>query len=78
MSDRICIASGQTKQTRISSEDMLARCGSCGNGCGGGYPSAAWSYWKNTGVVTGWLHNDKTWCQSYAFPPCDHHTTGKY
>ena len=78
MSDRICIASGQTLQTRISSEDMLACCGSCGNGCNGGYPAAAWSYWKNTGVVTGWLYNDTTRCSAYAFPPCDHHTTGKY
>lgn len=78
MSDRICIASGQKLQTRISAEDMLACCGACGNGCGGGYPSAAWNYWKGTGVVTGWLYNDKSWCQSYAFPPCDHHTTGKY
>lgn len=79
MSDRICIASNQTLQTRISSEDLLTCCGiSCGNGCNGGYPSAAWNYFKRTGIVTGHLYDDKTWCSSYAFPPCDHHTTGKY
>lgn len=79
MSDRICIASNQTLQTRISSEDLLTCCGiTCGNGCNGGYPSGAWGYWKRTGIVTGWLHNDKNWCQPYTFAPCDHHTTGKY
>ena len=79
MSDRVCIASGQTVQTRISAEDILSCCGiSCGNGCNGGYPSGAFNYWKNTGVVTGWLYQTKNWCYPYAFAPCDHHTTGKY
>lgn len=74
MSDRICIQSGQKDQTRISSEDLLTCCGSCGMGCNGGYPSAAWSYFKSQGIVTGWLYNDSKWCQPYAFAPCDHHT----
>lgn len=79
MSDRICIASGQKLQTRISSEDLLTCCGfSCGNGCNGGYPSAAWNFWKKTGLVTGDLHDDKKWCMPYTFAPCDHHTTGRY
>jgi cathepsin B len=79
MSDRICIASNQTLQTRISAEDLLTCCGfSCGNGCNGGYPSAAWSYWKNTGLVTGWLYNTTEWCLPYSFPNCDHHVSGKY
>jgi cathepsin B len=79
MSDRICIASNQTLQTRISAEDLLTCCGtSCGNGCNGGYLSGAWNYFKRAGLVTGWLYNDKTYCQSYFFAPCDHHTTGKY
>lgn len=79
MSDRICIASNQTLQVRISSEDLLTCCGlSCGNGCNGGYPSGAWNYFHKTGIVTGWLHNTSNWCQPYTFAPCDHHTTGKY
>jgi len=79
MSDRICIASGQKLQTRISAENLLSCCGfSCGQGCGGGYLEAAWSFFKNTGLVTGWLYNTTGWCQPYSLPPCDHHTTGKY
>lgn len=66
-------------QTRISAENLLACCGfSCGSGCNGGYPEAAWSYWKNTGLVTGWLYNTSNFCQPYTLAPCDHHTTGKY
>jgi len=75
MSDRICIASGQTDQTRISTEDLLDCCYSCGMGCNGGYPSAAWSYFKNTGLVTGGLYDDKTYCKPYSMAPCAHHTT---
>lgn len=79
MSDRICVASGQKLQTRISAENLLSCCGfSCGNGCNGGYPEAAWSFYKNTGLVTGWLYNTSNYCQPYSLPPCDHHTTGKY
>jgi len=79
MSDRICISSGQTLQTRISAEDLLTCCGfSCGDGCNGGYPSAAWSYWKNTGLVTGWLYNTTGWCLPYSLANCDHHVSGKY
>lgn len=79
ISDRICIKSNQTLQTRISSEDLLTCCGiSCGNGCNGGYPAAAWNYFKRNGIVTGGLYGDKKWCQPYYFAPCDHHVSGKY
>ena len=79
MSDRLCIKSGQKDQTRISAEDLLTCCGfSCGQGCNGGYPSAAWGYGHRTGIVTGGLYNDTKYCQAYAFPPCDHHVSGKY
>lgn len=79
MSDRICIASNQTLQTRISAEDLLTCCGlTCGNGCNGGYPSGAWNYWKSHGIVTGWLYNTSNYCMPYSMAPCDHHTTGKY
>jgi len=78
MSDRICIASQGKLQTRISTENLLSCCSSCGFGCNGGYPSAAWNYWKRNGLVTGGLYNDKSTCQPYSFPPCDHHVEGKY
>ena len=79
MSDRMCIKSGQTDQTRISAQDLLTCCGfSCGNGCNGGYPSAAWSYWKRSGLVTGGLYGDKKYCRAYSMKPCDHHVSGPY
>jgi len=79
ISDRICIASGQKLQVRISAEDLLTCCGvTCGQGCNGGYPSGAMNRWKNAGIVTGWLYNTSNWCMPYTFAECDHHTTGKY
>lgn len=75
MSDRVCIASDQTIQTRISTQDIMTCCTSCGQGCNGGYLGPTWSYFQNTGVVTGDLYNDKTTCQPYSLPPCAHHTT---
>merc|ERR1712139_46110 len=41
MSDRICVASGQTDQRRVSAEHILSCCDDCGNGCNGGFPIAA-------------------------------------
>jgi len=78
MSDRICIASNGKLQTRISTDTILSCCSSCGFGCNGGYPSAAWDYWKRNGVPTGGLYGDKNTCRPYQFPPCDHHVEGKY
>lgn len=76
MSDRICIRTGQN--IRISSEDLLTCCISCGNGCKGGFPVSAFKYFNSNGIVTGDLYDDKKFCQPYIFPPCEHHTTGKY
>ncbi len=78
MSDRLCIVSGQTDQRRVSAHNLLACCSSCGFGCDGGYPAYAWRYWKSTGLPTGGLYGDKTTCQPYAFPPCDHHIYGSH
>ena len=78
MSDRICIASGQADQRRVSAQNLLACCSSCGFGCDGGYPAYAWRYWKNTGITTGGLYGDKTTCQPYFLPPCDHHIEGTH
>lgn len=74
MSDRICIHSNQENQTRVSAEDLLECCTDCGNGCQGGYPPAAFQFWKNEGVVSGYLYKDTKYCKPYAFPPCAHHT----
>jgi cathepsin B len=78
MSDRICIASGQADQRRVSAQNLLACCSSCGFGCDGGYPAYAWRDWKNTGITTGGLYGDKTTCQPYFLPPCDHHIEGTH
>ena len=42
MSDRICIASKGNKIVHLSAEDLLDCCVSCGFGCQGGFPEAAW------------------------------------
>jgi len=64
MSDRNCIF--LKKNLSLSTEDMVACCSSCGDGCGGGYPDAAWDYWVKTGLVT-------DTCSPYTLPSCDHH-----
>lgn len=80
MSDRICIKSNQTRQDRLSPEDLVSCCGffTCGMGCNGGYPSGAWSYWVKWGISTGGLYGDKATCKPYSLPPCDHHVSGQY
>jgi cathepsin B len=76
MTDRICIASKGTKQFEISAEDLVSCCDSCGFGCDGGYPSAAWEYWVDSGLVTGGLYNSKQGCQPYEVKSCEHHVKG--
>jgi cathepsin B len=63
--DRYCIATQKT--TIFSVTDVLGCCElTCGDGCDGGYPQMAWSYFKRYGVVT-----DS--CYPYPFPACAHH-----
>jgi len=50
----------------LSSGNMAFCCSSCGDGCDGGYPSAAWQYWVSSGLV-------EEGCYPYPFPSCDHH-----
>lgn len=50
MTDRICIASNGEKKPHLSAEDLATCCSSCGSGCEGGYPGAAWQYWEDTGT----------------------------
>ena len=79
MSDRICIHSGQKDQTRVSPQQLVSCCDSCGYGCEGGFPNEAFIYWTKTGIVSGGLYGDYAQtCMPYVFPPCDHHVDGKY
>ncbi|KAL3278272.1 hypothetical protein HHI36_013607 [Cryptolaemus montrouzieri] len=76
MSDRICITSNGTKQVSLSANDLTACCRICGDGCDGGMPDWAWLYWVEHGIVSGGGYESNEGCQSYAFPSCEHHTTG--
>jgi cathepsin B len=75
MTDRICIQSNGTQTPHISAQDMNSCCTSCGSGCGGGYPQAAWQYWVETGVVDGGNYS-MGGCSPYTLPPCEHHVNG--
>lgn len=35
-----------------------------------------WAWWREDGIVTGEVYGDKTSCKPYAFPPCNHHSSG--
>jgi len=76
MSDRICIASNGAQNAHISAEDLVSCCTSCGFGCDGGFPQAAWAYYKSSGLVTGGNYNTKQGCEPYTIPACDHHVNG--
>lgn len=78
MSDRICIKTKGKKQIQVSAHNLLSCCSTCGYGCEGGYPYSAFEYWSYNGIVSGGLYNDNNTCQPYGFPPCDHHTSGRY
>ncbi|KAL8619322.1 hypothetical protein ACOMHN_056966 [Nucella lapillus] len=76
MSDRICIASNGTVNAHLSAEELLSCCQSCGNGCNGGFPSSAWQFFAQSGIVTGGQYNSHTGCQPYRIVACDHHVKG--
>jgi cathepsin B len=79
--DRTCIASNGTLAPHLSAADLLACCDECGDGCDGGYPSSAWDYWTETGLVTGGNWSNTTTdngCYPYPFPPCEHHVNGTH
>jgi cathepsin B len=79
MTDRFCIASKGAQTPHISAEDLLTCCGfQCGDGCQGGYPEAAWAFWKSHGLVTGGNYDSHQGCEPYSLANCDHHCTGKY
>lgn len=76
MSDRVCIHSKGKTHFHFSAEDLLTCCSSCGFGCNGGEPGAAWDYWVSTGIVSGGSYNSHQGCQPYAIEPCEHHVNG--
>lgn len=78
MTDRICIASQGAQTPHISAQDLMTCCITCGMGCNGGYPAAAWQYWNNQGIVTGGQYGSNQGCQPYSLPKCDHHVSGQY
>lgn len=77
--DRYCIATGDAK-TILSPEDTNSCCSgfACAfsNGCNGGQPSGAWSWFTKTGVSTGadWADiGTGTTCKPYSMQSCAHH-----
>lgn len=76
MSDRICIHSKGKVQVNISAEDIISCCSACGDGCNTGFPSEAWKFYKEHGVVTGGPYGTDDGCQPYPFAPCEHSTKG--
>lgn len=73
--DRVCIASNGTKTPYLSSEDPTSCCQDS-YGCQGGFPSAAWQYFVDTGCVTGGPWNSNQGCYPYQIAACDHHVKG--
>ena len=71
ISDRLCTAGSNKRVQFVSARDLLSCCWTCGNGCYGGIPSAAWSWWVSNGLVA-------EECQPYPFPKCNHHSDGPY
>ncbi|NP_001281168.1 cathepsin B isoform X2 [Cynoglossus semilaevis] len=76
ISDRLCIHSNGLMNVEISAEDLLSCCDSCGMGCNGGYPSAAWEFWTTDGLVSGGLYDSHIGCRPYSIAPCEHHVNG--
>ncbi|XP_050437993.1 cathepsin B-like isoform X3 [Adelges cooleyi] len=71
-SDRLCIATDGEFNELLSAEELTFCCHSCGDGCGGGDPIAAWDYFSTNGIVTGGGYDSKQGCQPYFVPPCLH------
>ncbi|KAE8605451.1 hypothetical protein XENTR_v10015145 [Xenopus tropicalis] len=77
ISDRVCVHTNGKVNVEVSAEDLLSCCGfECGMGCNGGYPSGAWKFWTETGLVSGGLYDSHLGCRPYSIPPCEHHVNG--
>jgi cathepsin B len=71
ISDRYCTYKVNMNLS-VAAGDIGFCCGfSCGDGCDGGFPSSAWEYWVDYGVV-----NED--CYPYPFPSCDHHVPNSH
>eukprot|EP01006_Ploeotia_vitrea_P057175 TRINITY_DN68156_c5_g4_i1.p1 TRINITY_DN68156_c5_g4~~TRINITY_DN68156_c5_g4_i1.p1 ORF type:complete len:332 (-),score=73.61 TRINITY_DN68156_c5_g4_i1:39-1034(-) len=70
MTDRYCTyLGGKNKKylsVQLSAGDLMSCCKSCGSGCEGGFPGAAWNYWNQVGLPD-------LKCDPYPFPKCEHH-----
>jgi len=75
MTDRYCIFN-KGKRFHFSAEDLVSCCLACGDGCNGGFPATAWSYWVKDGLVSGGAYDSNQGCQPYQIAPCEHHTSG--
>lgn len=83
LNDRKCIQSGGKFKTELSAQDTTSCCnllnGCFGSqACDGGIPSEAWSYFVNSGVVSGGDYNTigkGESCWPYQLPICAHHVT---
>ncbi|KAL5275686.1 CTSB family protein [Megaselia abdita] len=76
MSDRFCIHSNAKKHFRFSADDLVSCCHTCGFGCNGGFPGAAWAYWTRKGLVSGGPFGTNQGCRPYEIAPCEHHVNG--
>lgn len=76
MSDRVCIHSKGSVNVRISADDLVSCCYTCGMGCNGGFPGAAWHYWVKKGIVSGGSFGSHQGCRPYEIAPCEHHVNG--
>ncbi|KAI5651914.1 papain family cysteine protease domain-containing protein [Phthorimaea operculella] len=74
MTDRVCIYSKGTQNFHFSAQDLV----SCSDtaGCGGSGPEAAWSYWKEFGIVSGGPYKSGQGCRPYEIEPCEHNVNG--
>ncbi|XP_017769146.1 PREDICTED: cathepsin B [Nicrophorus vespilloides] len=76
MSDRVCIHSNGQVNFRFSADDLVSCCWTCGMGCNGGFPGAAWHYWVRSGIVSGGTYDSHQGCRPYEIAPCEHHVNG--
>ncbi|XP_030386669.1 cathepsin B [Scaptodrosophila lebanonensis] len=76
MSDRVCIHSNGSVNFHFSADDLVSCCHTCGFGCNGGFPGAAWRYWTHKGIVSGGPYGTNTGCRPYEIEPCEHHVNG--
>ncbi|RZC33457.1 Peptidase C1 and/or Propeptide C1 domain containing protein [Asbolus verrucosus] len=76
MSDRVCIHSSGEVNFRFSADDLVSCCYTCGAGCNGGFPGAAWHYWVKKGIVSGGSYGSNQGCRPYEIAPCEHHVNG--